>query len=126
MARARSPCGASSLMTSAPRSPSTCVQYGPDRTCVMSRTSRPCRSGLKPGMNSHCFNLRLGEALQIAGGEIGVGRVDRVLEHRILRGDQAALLEPIEVAAQGGEIDAAPGIEPGRRGGGEDRTVLHA
>src|SRR4051794_31644126 len=117
MARARSPAGCSSLITSAPRSASTWVQYGPDSTCVMSSTRSPASSGA-PVM---ALFLRL----QIIVGELDERGVDRALEGRVLRGDQAARLEPVEVAAHGGEVHAAPRVEPGRGGGGEHRAVLH-
>src|SRR5215510_12230667 len=44
--------GGSSLMTSAPRKPSICVQDGPDCTCVMSRIRTPSRAF--PMMNLLC------------------------------------------------------------------------
>src|SRR5215831_2391600 len=117
MARARSPCGGSSLITSAPRSARTWVQYGPDSTCVMSSTRRPASSDA-PVM---ALFLRL----QVVVGEFHERGVDRGFEGGVRRGDQAARLEPVEVAAHGGEVHAAPGIEPSRRDRGEQRTVLH-
>src|ERR1051326_3074926 len=104
MARARSPCGGSSLITSAPRSARTCVQYGPERTCVISRTRRPCSSGA-PVM------AMLFLRLEILLREFDETRVDRAFEGRVLRCDQATRLEPVEVAAHGGEVHAAPLVE---------------
>src|SRR5215207_7874726 len=43
MARERSPAGGSTLMTSAPKSPSCMVQNGPPMTCVRSTTRTPSR-----------------------------------------------------------------------------------
>src|SRR5262249_59891928 len=105
-------CGGSSLITSAPRSARTWVQYGPDSTCVMSSTRRPASSGA-PVM---ALFLRL----QVVVGELDERGVDRPLESRVLRGDQAARLEPLEVAAHGGKIHAPPAVEPARRRGGDD------
>src|SRR5262249_273811 len=50
--------GGSSLMTSAPRKPSICVQDGPDCTCVISRIRTPSRAF--PIMNLLCGHWHYG------------------------------------------------------------------
>jgi hypothetical protein len=57
--RTESPSGASTLMTSAPMSPSRAVQNGPDRTRVRSRTFTPV-SGIDVShrLSAHLFHLK--------------------------------------------------------------------
>src|SRR5215468_11289794 len=85
--RIESPCGASILMTSAPRSPSCMPQNGPDRWVVRSRTTNPSSAA---AIGSPQYVL---ERAQGAVPLIGAGGV----EHHPALGDDQEPRRPVLV-----------------------------
>src|SRR5215467_2520497 len=69
--------GGSSLMTSAPRKPSICVQDGPDCTCVMSRIRTPSRAF--PMINLLCGHCHCCKSLHVKTNQQYIAVLDSII-----------------------------------------------
>src|SRR5215470_1076976 len=84
--RVVSPSGGSTLITSAPRSPSCCAAHGPSTTVVQSTTRTPLSGPDTSGPGSGAA----GDDERLAAHEVAVGAAEEVDRPRRLLGEPAA------------------------------------
>src|SRR6185503_15596697 len=114
--RVVSPSGGSTLMTSAPRSPSCWAAHGPSTTVVQSTMRRP-----ESGPDMARGRLRAaGDVQRLAAHEVAVGRAEEIDRAGRLLGKSAAperdhLVHGRDARALHAHLDLAPGHLDGAR-----------